>query len=83
MVVMTSETEKEKIMGKLNKLKNKEEFSGVSVTEDYTIAERELIREFNQTAKNKNSVEDPNYVWKVRGNPKNGLTLMKFRKRNQ
>ena len=44
MVVMTSETEKEKIMGKLNKLKNKEEFSGVSVTEDYTIAERELIR---------------------------------------
>ena len=82
-VLMNNEEDKDKIMSSLKNLKDNEDYKGISVTEDYTVAERELIRELNEKAKERNSQEVPDskYVWRVRGSPKNGLKLKKFPKR--
>ena len=74
---------KERIMSNLKKLKDKEKFIGVSITDDYTPSERKLIKDKVEEAKVKNKQEslNSNYVWKVRGNPKNGLILKRFQKR--
>ena len=80
---MKSEADKNKIMDNLKCLKDQETFIGLSVTDDYTISERDLIKEWTEKAKVNNVNESPNsnYTWKVRGNPKNGLRLKKFLKR--
>ena len=82
-VVMKSEESKIVIISNLRKLKGKEEFNGLSITEDYTIKERELIRQYIGKAKEANSNEpvDVQTIWKVRGNPKNGLVIKKFQKK--
>ena len=82
-VIMKSEADKNKIMDNLKCLKDQETFIGLSVTDDYTISERDLIKEWTEKAKVNNVNESPNsnYTWKVRGNPKNGLRLKKFLKR--
>ena len=82
MLVLNNELDKEKIMQNLTKLKDQIQFKGVSVTEDYTIAERKMLTEWKEKAKAKNTEEDPesNFIWRVRGTPKNGLTLKKFQK---
>ena len=82
-VIMKSEADKNKIMDNLKCLKDQETFIGLSVTDDYTISERDLIKEWTEKAKVNNVNESPNsnYTWKVRGNPKNGPRLKKFLKR--
>jgi hypothetical protein len=82
MLVLNNELDKEKILQNLTKLKDQMKFKGVSVTEDYTIAERKMLTEWKEKAKAKNTEEDPesNFIWRVRGTPKNGLTLKKFQK---
>ena len=82
-IVLTCEEDKGAIMANLNCLKGNEDFSKISVTEDYTIGDRNLIKEWTERAKAKNTKEPPesNYEWKVRGTPKNGLLLKKFQKR--
>ena len=62
-------------------LKDQETFKGLSVTDDYTISEREL-KEWTEKAKKSNMNESPNskYIWKERGNPKNRLRLKKLLK---
>ena len=82
-VVLNNEEDKDKIMDSLRNLKDNDDYKGISVTEDYTVAERELIREFNEKAKDRNFQEavDSKYVWRVRGSPKNGLLIKKFPKR--
>ena len=69
-------------MMKLRNLKDKAEYKGVSITEDYTVTERKLIQDWRNKAKTKNAEEGPdsNYVWRVRGTPKNGLELKRFPK---
>ena len=52
-------------------------FRGLSVRDDYTTEERELIKTFTDEAKRKNEAGDTN-VWKVRGTPKNGLHVVKI-----
>ena len=81
-LVMNSEEEKNEIMINLRKLKDVDSFRGLSVTHDYTLAERQQIKEFSQQAKEKNENEplDSKYCWRVRGDPKNGLTLKKLPK---
>ena len=80
---MNNEEDKDKIMSNLNSLKGNEDYKGLSVTDDYTVTEREMIREFNEKAKLRNSQETPDsrYVWKIRGSPKNGLIIKRFQKR--
>ena len=57
-------------------------YKGISVTEDYTISEIQKMKNFAFKAKEINSAESGNsdYVWKVRGTPKNGLVLKRFKK---
>ena len=82
-VVLKCEEDKEKIMANLASLKDQEAFKGISVTEDYTVAERKLIKGWSEKAKENNEKETPDskYIWRVRGTPKNGLQLKKFLKR--
>ena len=48
------------------------EYKTISVTEDYTIIERRMIKDWSDKTKEKNKNESPNskFVWRVRGNPK-------------
>ena len=60
-------------MRNLNRLKDTvEEFGRISVTDDYTNSEREEIKNWIKKAQEK-SAQDPDKVFKVRGNPKNGF----------
>ena len=56
------------------------EYKTISVTEDYTIIERRMIKDWSDKTKEKNKNESPNskFVWRVRGNPKNWLRLKRF-----
>ena len=48
---MNNEAEKQQIMECLKNLKGKEEFRGLSVTDDYTVTERQMIK--NKSMKQK------------------------------
>ena len=83
-IVMNNEGEKDKIMSSLRNLKDKENYRGISITDDYTTKERETIKEWVKKAQDANANEpaESNFEWKARGTPKNGMVLRKFRKRN-
>ena len=70
-------------MSNLGSLRDNEKFGGLSITEDYTVAERECIRSQVKEANEMNAKEpiDSEYIWKVRGSPKNGIRIMKLKKR--
>lgn len=81
-VILKCEDDKNKIMSSLNKLKNADEsLRGISVRDDYTIEERQLIKTMTEEAKRKNEADNVTY-WKVRGTPKNGLRVVKIATRN-
>ena len=69
-----SEDDKDIVMTRLKK---------ISVTDDYTVEERQEIRKMVEKAKEKNRNDTKEIVWKVRGTPKNGLELKWFPKRTQ
>ena len=80
-LVMESEMDKDTIMGRLGNLKNAEEiFRKISVREDYTIEEREMVRDMVKKAAEKNDAENTQ-DWKVRGTPRTGLRLVKITRR--
>ena len=82
-VIMNSEKEKELVMANLKNLKDKEKYKRVSITDDYTIKERNMVQEFVKKAKAANENEEPNsgFEWKVRGSPKNGMSIKRLKKR--
>ena len=47
-----------------------------------TLNESMMIKEFVKKAKEENAREprDTKYIWRVRGSPKNGLTIRRFKK---
>lgn len=81
-VVFQSNEERDNLLNNLRNLKGNNDFKGISITEDYTLAEREIIKEYNRDAKEKNAAEpeNSNYIWRVRGTPKNGLIIKRFTK---
>ena len=82
-VVMLNSDDKEKVMSNLNKLKNaNENLRCISVREDYTQEERNLLKAMNDEAKKKNEQDNVTH-WKVRGSPKNGLRVVKITTRKQ
>ena len=83
-LIMSSEEDKKKVMSSLVNLKDQEKFQGLSVTDDYTLTQRQTIKEWLEKAKQKNAAEpaDSQYVWRARGTPKNGMFLKKLIKRN-
>ena len=83
-VILKHENDKYTVMANLRKLKGNAKYKGVSVTDDNTLKDRTLIKEWAEKAKVANENESPDslYEWKIRGSPKNGLCLKKFRKRD-
>ena len=81
-VVFNTEKEKRSLFGNLKALKAVESYQGVSLSDDYTRAERDMIKAWSNQAKEKNTAEpnDSNIIWRVRGNPKSGFMLRKFAK---
>ena len=77
---MSTLNERELMMSSLGKLKvAPEKFKKISITEDYTIEERQVIKNKVEEARNKTEAEGGgNHIWRVRGSPKNGLRLIKF-----
>ena len=79
-LIMQSTEDKDQIMCRLVNLKNAEEqYKAISVKDDYTLEERDLIRHWVKKAEEKNKKENTT-EWKVRGTPKNGLRLVKVTK---
>ena len=80
-VVMKTKEDKQKVMINLRKLNGTiDEFGKISVTEDSTQSERGQLRKWSNDAKKK-SADDPKFEYKVRGDPKNGLRLLRVNKR--
>ena len=81
-VVFNTEKEKRNLFANLKALKGLEKYQGISISDDYTRAERDMIKTWATQAKEKNTLEpkDSNVIWRVRGNPKSGLMLRKFAK---
>ena len=78
-LVMKSIEEKQSVMSRLSNLKTAEEqYRKISVKDDYTPSERELIRYKHKQAQEMNEKENTN-LWKVRGTPKNGLRIVKVK----
>ena len=80
--MLSIESDIDKILANLTNLKNQMECKDVSIMEDYTVTERQLLQDWSEKEKAKNNEEDPNsnYIWHVQGTPKNGLDLKKFLK---
>ena len=79
-----NEKEKSNVMTRLSNLKKAEEkFRRISITDDFTIEERQEIRRFVEEAKQKNAVEEGNFFWRVRGSPKTGLQLRRVLKKSE
>ena len=81
-IVFNTLHEKRNLFNNLKALKEVERYRNISVSDDYTIAERTIIREWVAKAKEKNQAEpqDSKTIWRVRGSPKSGLMLRKFTK---
>ena len=79
-IVMKTIADKGIVMKNLCRLKGTERFFGkISVKDDYTTQEREEIRLLTERAK-KQSNDNPERIFKVRGNSKNGWRVMSFPK---
>ena len=81
-VSLNSESEKEKVIKNLTRLKGNETYMRISITEDYTVSERKIVQELRDQVKLKNDEEPENseFVYKLRGTPKNGLQIRRFKK---
>ena len=75
-VTLLSINEKERIMKSLYKLKQYG-YQGISITDDFTINERDKIKEMCEKAKKMNS-ESGDFVWRVRGSPRTSLRFIKI-----
>ena len=80
-LIMENDDDKNTIMSRLGNLRNAEEiYRKLSVRDDYTMEERDMVREWVKKAAEKNAAEKTQ-DWKVRGTPKNGLRLLRITKR--
>ena len=84
-ITFRNSDEKSKFMSSLNGLKGKNEYKSIHITDDYTINERNLIRQLSEQAKQKNIEEGSSNIfsWRVRGSSKNGFRIMKVYKKTE
>ena len=77
-VVVSTSIDTDYVMRNLKRLKNTEnKFGKIRVTNDDTSGEREQIKNWVKKAEEKSS-GDSNFIYRVRGDPKNGLRLVAF-----
>ena len=80
-VEFNTEHDKDVLMRSLRNLKGKCEYKGISITDDYTVTEREMIKDYKTEAKEMNAKnESEEFFFCVRGTPKNGLYIKKVKK---
>lgn len=80
-ICLRNKEDKIMVMENLRKLKGTEYLFGkISITDDYTKTERELIKQKVDEAKEK-SKNDSTRIFKVRGTPKTGLTIIGFKRK--
>ena len=80
---LSSEGDKDIVKGNLKQLKTGGlDIGNLSVRDDLTQKERELLKKYVDSAKQK-SAEDPVNFWVVRGTPKNGLRIIQRTRKNQ
>ena len=80
-VVMKSDDDKDSVISNLSKLKGTEDvFGKISITSDYTKSERDQIKAMADKAKEQ-SASNKDRIYKVRGDPKNGLRIVSFAKK--
>ena len=74
--------DKNKVMSNLRYLKGKDAYNKISVTEDLTLSERKMIKDYVEKAKQQNKELGANAktIVVVRGSPKNGLYLKEVMK---
>ena len=84
-VIFRSDADKDRIMASLKNLKGRDDYKDIGVKEDFTIQDRNLIKQWVEKSNNANAQEPigSKYEWKVRGTPKNGMFLKRFQKRIQ
>jgi len=76
-VVMPNKDTQNKVMANLNKLKGTEStFGKISITNDYTSGERDQIKQKVAEAKELSRL-NPDRIFEVRGDPKNGLRIVR------
>ena len=77
-IVLKCKADKDSVMKNLGRLKGTERFFGkISVKDDYTTQERENIRQLTDRAKMQSN-ENPDRIFKVRGDSKNGWKVVSF-----
>ena len=77
-ICMKTLEEKERVMARLANLRNADDkYKRISTKEDYSWEERQRIREWVSKAEEKNK-EEQTSDWKVRGNPKKSMRLVKI-----
>ena len=81
-VIFNNKEEKSKVMSNLRHLKCKEVYNKISITDDYTMSERKMVKDYVDMAKQKNRElgNDAKTIILVRGTPKNGLYLKEVMK---
>ena len=75
--------ERDKVPSNLRKLKVIPEYKTINVTEDYSITQRRMIKDWSDDRakqRNKNESTDSKFVWRVQGSPENGLQLKRLMK---
>lgn len=80
-LVLGSEKEKLSLLRSLSALKGNDDYKGVSITEDLTLTERAVLKEWTEKAHALNMEDNEYDVHRVRGNSKNGYSLRKFPRR--
>ena len=70
---------KYRLMKRLKELKQHKRYSKLSITDDMTRMERDLVKGWKKKADERNQREtNKDYVWRVRGSPREGLYLKKI-----
>ena len=80
-VVFCNGHEKNVFMRSLSKLKDIQKYTKISITDDFTRTERQLIKFWKNKVDQRNKVnKNSEYVWRVRGSPRGdrGLYLKKI-----
>ena len=77
-LVLDKESDKQAILKKLKNLKGKRTYIGVSITEDFTINERNTIKRWRQKMNEKNKEDINGNCWRLRGSPRTSLRLIKI-----
>ena len=78
--MFSNKDDKNDAMCNLRKLKAIEDFKGISVTEDYTIPERQLIKESRRIAKEKNMLKGNSKCLESTWNPTKETTYKALQK---